>query len=104
MHADVQRCAEVAGLIYVAGDEPGMRRVRRGKGFSYRDHQDRPLTDADMKARIVELAIPPAWCKVWICPQADGHILATGQDERGRKQYIYHPAGEPSATCSTSTG
>lgn len=91
MHADVQRCAEVAGLIYVAGDEPGMRRVRRGKGFSYRDHQDRPLTEADMKARIVELAIPPAWRKVWICPQADGHILATGQDERGRKQYIYHP-------------
>ena len=49
------------------------------------------MTDAELKARIVELAIPPAWQQVWICPTADGHILATGEDDRGRKQYIYHP-------------
>ncbi|MDQ1738521.1 MAG: topoisomerase [Pseudonocardiales bacterium] len=91
LHADAQRCAEVAGLVYVAGEEPGMRRIRRGKGFSYLDHLQQPLTDAEMKARITQLAIPPAWQKVWICPNADGHILATGQDDKGRKQYIYHP-------------
>jgi DNA topoisomerase-1 len=81
----------VAGLTYISGEEPGMTRARRGKGFSYRDHRNKPLTDAELKGRIVELAIPPAWRKVWICPDADGHILATGEDERGRKQYIYHP-------------
>ncbi len=91
LHADVQKCAEVAGLLYVAGEEPGMRRIRRGKGFSYLDHLEQPLTDAEVKARIAQLAIPPAWTKVWICPNPDGHILATGQDDRGRKQYIYHP-------------
>ncbi|MGI8668105.1 MAG: DNA topoisomerase IB [Jatrophihabitans sp.] len=91
LHADVERCAELAGLVYVAGDEPGLSRVRKGKGFSYRDHRNRALTDAVLKQRITELAIPPAWQQVWICPQADGHILATGQDDRGRKQYIYHP-------------
>ncbi|MBV9822815.1 MAG: DNA topoisomerase IB [Actinobacteria bacterium] len=91
LHADVQRCAEVAGLVYVAADQPGLRRIRRGKGFSYLDHQRQPLTDAEVKARITQLAIPPAWTKVWICPDADGHILATGQDDKGRKQYIYHP-------------
>ncbi|HET6210142.1 MAG TPA: DNA topoisomerase IB [Jatrophihabitans sp.] len=91
LHADVERCAEVAGLTYVRGEEPGLTRTRRGKGFSYRDHRNKPLTDAEVKARIVQLAIPPAWRKVWICPQADGHILATGEDDRGRKQYIYHP-------------
>jgi DNA topoisomerase-1 len=91
LHADAQKCAEVAGLVYVAGEEPGMRRIRRGKGFSYLDHLQQPLTDAEVKARIVQLAIPPAWQKVWICPDADGHILATGQDDKGRKQYIYHP-------------
>jgi DNA topoisomerase-1 len=91
LHADVQRCAEVAGLTYISGEEPGMTRARRGKGFSYRDHRNQPLTDAELKARILELAIPPAWRKVWICPQPDGHILATGEDDRGRKQYIYHP-------------
>jgi DNA topoisomerase-1 len=91
LHADAQKCAEVAGLVYVAGEEPGMRRIRRGKGFSYFDHLDQPLTDGEVKARIAQLAIPPAWKKVWICPDADGHILATGQDDKGRKQYIYHP-------------
>ncbi|MDB5350839.1 MAG: topoisomerase [Planctomycetota bacterium] len=42
-------------------------------------------------ARIKALAIPPAWTQVWICPSAEGHIQATGRDERGRKQYRYHP-------------
>ena len=91
LHADVQRCAELAGLTYICGEESGLTRARRGKGFSYRDPCGKPLTDAEVKARIVQLAIPPAWQKVWICPSADGHILATGEDDRGRKQYIYHP-------------
>jgi DNA topoisomerase IB len=36
------------------------------------------------------LAIPPAWEEVWICPDPLGHIQATGVDEAGRKQYLYH--------------
>ena len=44
-----------------------------------------------MKSRITALAIPPAWRKVRICPSETGHILATGEDEKGCKQYIYHP-------------
>ena len=91
LYASVERCAEVAGLIYVSDEEPGLRRIRQGKGFSYRDRRGKPLTDAEVKARIAQLAIPPAWRKVWICSNADGHILATGEDDRGRKQYIYHP-------------
>lgn len=42
------------------------------------------------RARIDALAIPPAWHDVWICSQANGHIQATGRDDRGRKQYRYH--------------
>ena len=91
LHDDARRCAEVAGLVYVDGEVPGIGRRRAGTGFSYRDAGKKPLTDAEVKARIAALAIPPAWKKVWICPDADGHILATGEDERGRKQYIYHP-------------
>lgn len=90
IHADARRCAELAGLVYVEGEERGWTRRRRGKGFSYLDHRDRPLTTADIKLRLA-LAIPPAWTNVWICPDPTGHILATGEDERGRKQYIYHP-------------
>ena len=91
LHADNQRCAEVAGLVYVVNGEPGLSRRRSGKGFRYNDHENAPMSSVEVKARITALAIPPAWRKVWICPREDGHILATGEDERGRKQYIYHP-------------
>src|SRR5262245_61795966 len=46
---------------------------------------------ASTRAWIQGLAIPPAWEDVWISPDPDGHLLATGLDARGRKQYRYHP-------------
>jgi DNA topoisomerase-1 len=70
---------------------PGVRRVRRGRGFAYVDGQGERVTDEEVLARIHELVIPPAWEDVWICPYPGGHIQATGVDERGRKQYLYHP-------------
>ena len=69
---------------------PGIRRRRRGKGFEYVDEDGSRLTDDETLARIRELAIPPAWEDVWICPFPMGHIQATGVDARGRKQYRYH--------------
>ena len=70
--------------------EPGIRRLRRGRGFSYADARGRPITDAETRDRIRGLAIPPAWEDVWICPQPNGHIQALGTDARGRRQYRYH--------------
>src|SRR4029453_7565210 len=72
--------------------KPGYTRKRRGKGFSYRDAQGRPLTDPADTARIRDLVIPPAWQDVWISPDPKGHIQATGTDAAGRRQYLYHPA------------
>jgi DNA topoisomerase-1 len=91
LYADAQRCAESAGLVYVESDAPGVTRVRRGKGFGYRDANGNTVTDAKTRERIAALAIPPAWRNVWICPDATGHLLATGEDAKGRKQYLYHP-------------
>src|SRR3982751_3059874 len=68
----------------------GIRRRRRGKGFEYVDEDGSRLTDEETLARIRDLAIPPAWEDVWICPFPMGHIQATGVDARGRKQYRYH--------------
>jgi DNA topoisomerase IB len=68
----------------------GIRRRRRGKGFEYLDQDGTRLTDEETLARIRDLAIPPAWEEVWICPFPMGHIQATGMDARGRKQYRYH--------------
>jgi DNA topoisomerase-1 len=68
----------------------GLRRVRRGKGFSYVDADGRPYKDVEDILRIKHLAIPPAWEDVWICADPLGHLQATGVDAAGRKQYRYH--------------
>ena len=70
---------------------PGIKRRRRGKGFEYLDPDGERVTEREVLARIDELVIPPAWENVWICPYPGGHIQATGVDDRGRKQYLYHP-------------
>ncbi|MDB5431465.1 MAG: topoisomerase [Caulobacter sp.] len=82
--------AEEAGLIYVHEDDPGIRRVKSGKGFAYKDAHDRAVKDDKTLDRIAKLVIPPAWSDVWIAASARGHIQATGRDQRGRKQYRYH--------------
>jgi DNA topoisomerase-1 len=89
---DPRDAAESAGLIYVSDEEPGLRRKRAGKGFTYVKPDNSKVTDPATLDRIKSLAIPPAYTDVWICPDANGHIQATGRDAKGRKQYRYHPA------------
>jgi DNA topoisomerase I len=80
----------MARLRRVDCSGPGIRRVRRGRGFAYVDENGERIDDRDVVARIHALAIPPAWQDVWICADPMGHIQATGVDDRGRKQYRYH--------------
>ena len=83
--------AKAAGLRYVTDTQPGLTRKRAGKAFTFRDADGKVVRDPEVLARIKSLVIPPAWTDVWICPRADGHLQATGRDDRGRKQYRYHP-------------
>src|SRR5205085_12012521 len=83
--------ARFAGLRYVSDDRPGIRRRRSGRGFSYSSPTGERITDPEQLRWIRSLAVPPAWTDVWISPTRNGHILATGRDARGRKQYRYHP-------------
>lgn len=69
---------------------PGIKRVRRGRGFSYEWADGRKVTEPDALERIVGLVIPPAWTDVWICSHPRGHIQALGTDAAGRRQYRYH--------------
>jgi len=79
------------GLRYVSDADPGIRRKpARAHGFNYTGADGHAITDEKTLDRIRALAIPPAWTDVWICPTANGHIQATGRDQRGRKQYRYH--------------
>src|SRR5688572_3937037 len=83
--------ARAARLRYVGDDEPGYTRRRHGRGFTYRDWKGAAVKDPALKRRFAALVIPPAWTEVWICRYANGHIQATGRDQAGRKQYLYHP-------------
>lgn len=88
---DAVASAEAADLRYVSDEQPGIRRKKQGRGFTYFDAQGRRIKPGPLRDRIEALVIPPAWTDVWICPHPGGHIQATGRDEKGRKQYIYHP-------------
>ncbi|PWC65384.1 DNA topoisomerase I [Azospirillum sp. TSH7] len=82
--------AACAGLTYSSDEMPGIRRRRYGKGFRFLWPDGAQVTEEDTLARIRKLAIPPAYRDVWICPDPDGHLQATGRDAKGRKQYRYH--------------
>jgi len=89
---DPVESAKDAGLHYVHDDRPGIRRVRSGGGFRYvNDVTGKTVRDEETLLRIKSLVVPPAWESVWICPDPRGHIQAVGRDQRGRKQYRYHP-------------
>ncbi|HEX6203774.1 MAG TPA: DNA topoisomerase IB [Thermoanaerobaculia bacterium] len=82
--------ARLAGLRYVGDESRGIRRRRCGRGFTYLGPDGETVRDPATRRRIAELAIPPAWSEVWICPSPLGHVQATGRDDKGRKQYRYH--------------
>ena len=88
--ATVSRFA-MTKLIYVDDDLPGLTRKRAGKGWAYYDVKGQLITDAAEKKRLNAIALPPAYTDAWFCPAPNGHILATGIDAKGRKQYRYHP-------------
>ena len=78
-------------LVYVDDDLPGISRRRAGKGWAYYDPAGKLIRDPAERKRLNAIALPPAYADAWFCPAANGHILATGYDDAGRKQYRYHP-------------
>lgn len=85
-----EEAAASVALVYLTDAEPGIRRTGPPARFDYRWPNGRPVADPATLARIRALAVPPAWEDVWIAPDPDGHLQATGRDARGRKQYRYH--------------
>lgn len=77
-------------LRYISDTTPGYFRQKNRGVFSYYNYDGQKINDGKTLKRIKELIIPPAWKDVWIAPIPNGHLQATGIDEKGRKQYIYH--------------
>ena len=88
---DPELAAKHAKLRHVDDTSPGITRHKARNGFDYRLPDGGLVRDIDTLKRIRSLAIPPAWTGVWISPDPNGHLQATGRDVRGRKQYRYHP-------------
>ena len=87
-------------LVYINSFDTGFTRVRKGKGFTYYSPKGKLVKSPKIKNRIAKLVIPPAWQDVWICRKPNGHIQATGYDDKQRKQYIYHPEWHTQQTVS----
>lgn len=79
-----------ADLRYVSDNTQGISRKQSNGNFKYFDTDGKIIKSEIISGRIKELAIPPAWKNVWICPSPTGYLQAIGFDEKGRKQYIYH--------------
>lgn len=86
---DPEKSAKAVNLIYVSDKQTGILRIKEADSFVYK-YKNRIITDEDTLSRIRKLVIPPAWEKVWICASPNGHLQATGIDNKGRKQYKYH--------------
>ncbi|MBO9574981.1 MAG: DNA topoisomerase IB [Sphingobium sp.] len=82
----------MARLVHVDERMAGItRRALRGH-WAYFDPGGRRITDRDEIDRLDAIALPPAYTDAWFAPVPNAHLLATGLDARGRKQYRYHPA------------
>jgi DNA topoisomerase-1 len=83
--------AGIAGLVYYPDSRPGIRRRRAGRGFCYIAPDGTTIDQQDERRRLEAMAVPPAYTDVWMTPLGNGHLMATGLDQRNRKQYRYHP-------------
>jgi DNA topoisomerase I len=88
---DPLEAAKLARLHHSLDDKPGITRHKAGSGFDYRRPDGSLVGDVRTLRRIQSIVIPPSWTDAWINPDPLGHIQATGRDQRGRKQYRYHP-------------
>ena len=86
----VRPAMNATGLHFVDDSEPGITRRKRGRYWTYFDAAGARVTDRDAIDRLNRVALPPAYRDAWFCPHPDGHIQATGVDDKGRKQYRYH--------------
>jgi len=78
-------------LVHVEDGLPGITRKKAGRRWAYFDADGERITDREEIDRLNKIALPPAYTRAWFCPDPSGHILATGFDDKGRKQYRYHP-------------
>jgi DNA topoisomerase-1 len=88
--ATVESLAQGHGLKL--GDQTGLtiRRVKRGKGYSFIRANGTPIRQVGTIKRLNSMAVPPAYRDVRYSADPASHLQAVGIDAAGRLQYRYH--------------
>lgn len=92
--SSIVKLANKLGLTLCHQSELTIRRVKRGKGFSFVMPDGRAIRKKIVIARLNSLAVPPAYVEVRYSEDAMTHLQAIGRDAAGRLQYRYHPDWE----------
>jgi DNA topoisomerase-1 len=88
--ATVESLAQGHGLKL--GDQTGLtiRRIKRGKGYSFIRANGTPIRQVGTIKRLNSMAMPPAYRDVRYSADPASHLQAVGLDAAGRLQYRYH--------------
>jgi DNA topoisomerase-1 len=81
----------MARLSFSDDSKAGITRRKLRLGWAYFTPDGQRITDREEIDRLNRIGLPPAYRDAWFCPKANGHIQAVGWDDKGRKQYRYHP-------------
>ena len=86
----VEILAKELGLTLGEQNQLTIRRIRRGKSYSFVRANGSHIRDAKVIRRLHKMAVPPAYQHVRYSPDPNSHLQAVGRDAAGRLQYRYH--------------
>ncbi len=88
--ASIESLATELGLKLGDQNQLTIRRIRRGKSYSFIRANGSRIRDARTIRRLHAMAVPPAYREVRYSPDPNSHLQAVGRDAAGRLQYRYH--------------
>jgi DNA topoisomerase-1 len=86
----VEELAADHGLSLGDQNQLTIRRIKRGKCYSFIRANGTPIRQAGTIRRLHRMAMPPAYRDVRYSPDPSSHLQAVGVDAAGRLQYRYH--------------
>src|SRR6195952_5306341 len=86
----VESLAQELGLTLGDQNELTIRRIKRGKNYSFVRANGTPIRHVGTIKRLKSMAVPPAYEEVRYSPDPASHLQAVGRDAAGRLQYRYH--------------
>src|SRR6201993_2033007 len=86
----VESLAKELGLRLGDQNQLTIRRIKRGKGYSFVRANGSHIRDPRTVRRLHRMAVPPAYREVRYSPDPNSHLQAVGIDAAGRLQYRYH--------------